>query len=66
MPALANSWVRYLASPRQPHDEVRDLACRYKSCGEYYLSSEVAGQVMDKAEAAVSSGAEVEIVKFAA
>jgi hypothetical protein len=30
------------------------------------LSSEVAGQVMDKAEAAVSSGAEVEIVKFAA
>ncbi|MBI4876850.1 MAG: type II toxin-antitoxin system MqsA family antitoxin [Acidobacteria bacterium] len=36
------------------------------NCGEYYLSSEVAGQVMDKAEAAVRSGAEVEIVKFAA
>ena len=36
------------------------------NCGEYYLSSEVAGQVMDKGEAAVSSGAEVEIVKFAA
>ncbi|MCX6635966.1 MAG: type II toxin-antitoxin system MqsA family antitoxin [Acidobacteria bacterium] len=36
------------------------------NCGEYYLSSEVAGQVMDKAQAAVSSGAEVEIVKFAA
>ncbi len=36
------------------------------NCGEYYLSSEVTGQVMDKAEAAVSSGAEVEIVKFAA
>jgi YgiT-type zinc finger domain-containing protein len=36
------------------------------NCGEYYLPSEVAGQVMDKAEAAVSSGAEVEIVKFAA
>ena len=36
------------------------------NCGEYYLSSEVAGQVMDRAEAAVASGAEVEIVKFAA
>ena len=34
--------------------------------GEYYLSSAVAGQVMDKAEAAVSGGAEVEIVKLAA
>jgi YgiT-type zinc finger domain-containing protein len=36
------------------------------NCGEFHLSSEVAGQVMDKAEAAVGSGAEVEIVKFAA
>ena len=36
------------------------------NCGEYYLSSEVAGQVMDRAEAAVAGGAEVEIVKFAA
>lgn len=36
------------------------------NCGEYYLSSDVAGQVMNKAEAAVISGAEVEIVRFAA
>jgi len=37
-----------------------------ENCGEYYLSSEVTGQVMDRAEAAVRTGAEVEIVKFAA
>ena len=36
------------------------------NCGEYYLSSDVAAQVMDKAEAAVKNGAEVEILKFAA
>jgi YgiT-type zinc finger domain-containing protein len=36
------------------------------NCGEYYLSSKVTGQVMDKAEARVSSGVEVETVKFAA
>jgi YgiT-type zinc finger domain-containing protein len=37
-----------------------------QNCGEYYLSDTVAGQVMDKAEAAVKSGAEVEILRFAA
>jgi YgiT-type zinc finger domain-containing protein len=37
-----------------------------ENCGEYYLSSDIAGQVMERAEAAVASGAEVEIVKFAA
>jgi YgiT-type zinc finger domain-containing protein len=31
------------------------------NCGEYYLSSEVSAQVLEKAEAAVKSGAEVEI-----
>jgi ribosomal protein L32 len=36
------------------------------NCGEYYLSSEVAAQVLERAEAAVKSGAEVEILKFAA
>ena len=34
--------------------------------GEYYLSDTIAGQVMSKAEAAVKSGAEVEILRFAA
>jgi YgiT-type zinc finger domain-containing protein len=34
--------------------------------GEYYLSSEVAAQVLERAEAAVKSGAEVGILKFAA
>lgn len=36
------------------------------NCGEYYLSSEVSGQVLERAEAAVKSGAEVEILRFAA
>ena len=35
-------------------------------CGEYYLSSDVAAQVLERAELAVKSGAEVEILKFAA
>ena len=37
-----------------------------ENCGEYYLSSEVTAQVLQKAEAAVQSGAEVEILRFAA
>ena len=36
------------------------------NCAEYYLSSEVAAQVLERAEAAVKSGAEVEILRFAA
>jgi YgiT-type zinc finger domain-containing protein len=36
------------------------------NCGEAYLSSEVTGEVQAKAEAAVKSGAEVEILRFAA
>jgi YgiT-type zinc finger domain-containing protein len=37
-----------------------------ENCGEYYLSDDVAGQVLERAEAAVSSGAEVEILRCAA
>ncbi len=37
-----------------------------ENCGEYYLSDEVTGQVLGKAEAAVSNGAEVEILRYAA
>jgi len=37
-----------------------------ENCGEYYLSDEVAGQVLEKGEAAVNSGAEVEILRYAA
>jgi hypothetical protein len=37
-----------------------------ENCGEYYLASEVAAQVLEKAESAVKSGAEVEILRFAA
>ena len=37
-----------------------------ENCGEYYLSSDVTALVMDKAEAAVRTGAEVEILRFAA
>jgi YgiT-type zinc finger domain-containing protein len=36
------------------------------TCGEYYLSGGVTEQVLEKAEAAVKSGAEVEILRFAA
>ena len=36
------------------------------NCGEYYLSSDVTALVMEKAERAVRSGAEVEILRFAA
>ena len=37
-----------------------------ENCGEYYLSSDVSGQVMRRAEQAVESGAEIEILRFAA
>ena len=37
-----------------------------QNCGEYYLSETIAGQVMNRAEDAVKSGAEVEILRFAA
>ncbi len=36
------------------------------NCGEYYLSTEVTTRVLERAEAAVKSGAEVEILRFAA
>ena len=37
-----------------------------QNCGEYCLSDTVAGQVTNRAEAAVKNGAEVEILRFAA
>lgn len=36
------------------------------NCGEYYLSAEMSGQVLALAESAVSKGAEVEILRWAA
>ncbi|WP_290649737.1 type II toxin-antitoxin system MqsA family antitoxin [Aquisalimonas sp.] len=36
------------------------------NCGEYYLSEEMSRQVLAMAEAAVSKGAEVEILRWAA
>jgi hypothetical protein len=39
---------------------------KHETCGEYYLASDIAPQVLAKAEAAVASGAEVEILRFAA
>jgi YgiT-type zinc finger domain-containing protein len=36
------------------------------NCGEYYLSEDVTKKLMTRANAAVASGAEVEIIKFAA
>lgn len=37
-----------------------------ENCGEYYLSDEITGQLMARAEEALQHGAEVEIVRFAA
>ena len=37
-----------------------------ENCGEYYLSDEITGQLMERAEEALQHGAEVEIVRFAA
>ena len=37
-----------------------------ENCGEYYLSEEIAGHLLERAERAVQSGTEVEIVRFAA
>jgi len=36
------------------------------NCGEYYLSEEVSRNLLERAEAAVRNGAEVEIQSFAA
>ncbi|MFQ5985431.1 MAG: type II toxin-antitoxin system MqsA family antitoxin [Alphaproteobacteria bacterium] len=37
-----------------------------ENCGEYYLSAAITEQVMERAEEAVKSGAEVEIRRFVA
>jgi len=36
------------------------------NCGEYYLSEEMTGRVLELAEASVRKGAEVEILRWAA
>jgi YgiT-type zinc finger domain-containing protein len=36
------------------------------NCGEYYLSEEITGRLLERAEQAVQSGTEIEIVRFAA
>jgi YgiT-type zinc finger domain-containing protein len=37
-----------------------------KNCGEYVLSDEVTGKLLERAEEAVRKNTEVEILKFAA
>ena len=37
-----------------------------ENCGEYYLSEKVTEQLLARSEQAVKSGAEVEILRFAA
>ncbi len=37
-----------------------------ENCGEYYLSEEITGKLLERAEDAVKKGAEVEILKYAA
>ena len=36
------------------------------TCGEYYLSEDITGRLLERAEQAVQNGAEIEIVRFAA
>lgn len=37
-----------------------------ENCGEYYLSDEVTGELLERAEEAIASGAEVEIRRYVA
>jgi YgiT-type zinc finger domain-containing protein len=37
-----------------------------QNCGEFYLSEEVTGKLLNRAEAAVKNGAELEILRYAA
>jgi YgiT-type zinc finger domain-containing protein len=37
-----------------------------QNCGEFYLSEEVTGKLLGRAEAAVKNGAELEILRYAA
>ena len=37
-----------------------------ENCSEYYLSESVTEQIMSRAEQAVTSGAEIQILRFAA
>jgi len=37
-----------------------------ENCGEYYLSDEVTGDLLERAEEAIANGAEVEIRRYAA
>jgi YgiT-type zinc finger domain-containing protein len=37
-----------------------------ENCGEYYLTDEVTGELLERAEEAIASGAEVEIRRYAA
>lgn len=36
------------------------------NCGEYYLNDDITEQVLQRAELAVTNGAEVEIIRYAA
>ena len=46
---------------------IKDVPAKIcENCGEYYLSESVTEQVMARAERAVESGAEVEILRFVA
>ena len=36
------------------------------NCGEYYLSEDITGRLLERAEQAVKNGTEIEIVRFAA
>ena len=37
-----------------------------ENCGEYYLSEEVTGELLKRADASVRSGSELEVLRYAA
>jgi YgiT-type zinc finger domain-containing protein len=46
---------------------IRDMPAEVcANCGEYYLSDEMTAELLDRAEAAVMRGVEVEIQRYAA
>ncbi len=46
---------------------IKDVPAKIcENCGEYYLSESVTKQIMARAERAVESGTEVEILRFVA
>ena len=56
----------YLGSMNRGRISGKPISGICENCGEYYLSDHMTSQVLERVEAAVKNGAEVEILRFAA